>query len=152
MKKTGKTGKTGKTPYKKAKEKAWKAFSRFIRTRDSIKTTNSLEACVCVTCGNTVEFSKTHAGHAIDSRCMSILFDEHLVNGQGVGCNIYGNGKYAEYSVWFINEYGLEEWEEKVALKHTIKKYKVPELEEIEQEYKDKLKEILEEWERKEKR
>jgi len=137
-----------KSPYKKAKEKAWTSFSKYIRTRDCIATTKTLDEGVCVTCGRKFDIKKTHAGHAIDSRCMSILFDEHLVNLQCIGCNIYGNGKYAEYSVWFINKYGLEEWEEKVALKHTMKKYKVFELEEIEQKYKDKLEKLLEKWEK----
>ena len=137
-----------KTSYKKAKEKAWKSFSTYIRTRDCIATTRTTDECLCVTCGNRTEFKKLHAGHAIDSRCMAILFDEELVNGQCIGCNIYGNGKYAEYSVWYINKYGLDSWEEKVAQKHSAKKYKVFELEEIEQEYKDKLKELLEQWEK----
>jgi hypothetical protein len=121
------------------KKKAWKAFSDFIRTRDSLSTTKSTEKCRCVTCGKTVDFSEIQAGHAIAGRHNSILFDTELVNGQCSGCNGYGGGKYAEYSLWFINKYGLEEWEEKVALSKQLIQYKESDYIRICEEYKDKL-------------
>lgn len=121
------------------KKKAWKAFSDYIRARDSLLTTKSLKRCKCVTCGKEVDYSGIQAGHAIGGRYNSILFDEELVHGQCNGCNGYGNGKYAEYSVWFIRNYGTEKWEEKVALSKQLIQYKSSDYIRIEQEYRDKL-------------
>lgn len=125
------------------KRKAWDMFSKYIRTRDCLATTKTVETGRCVTCGREYSFSELQAGHAIGGRNNSILFDEKLVNAQCRGCNSYGNGKYAEYSVWFINKYGLEEWEEKVRLSHTTVKYTILDYQEIYEKYKTKLKELI---------
>ena len=74
-----------------------------------------------MTCDKYFPFEELQAGHAISGRNNSILFDEQLVNAQCRGCNGYGNGKYAEYSIWFIKEYGLKKWEEKVRLSRQVK-------------------------------
>lgn len=103
------------------KKKAWVVFSRYIRARDCLKTTGFLDQGQCVTCGKFFPFSELQAGHAIGGRNNSILFDEQLVNAQCRGCNGYGNGKYAEYSLWFIGEYGVDKWEKKIELSHKIK-------------------------------
>jgi hypothetical protein len=98
------------------KSRAWKMFSLYIRTRDCLLTTRRQDTGKCVTCGQVFHFKDLQAGHAIGGRNNSILFDEELVNAQCRSCNLFG-GKYAEYSVWFINKYGLERWQEKVHLK-----------------------------------
>lgn len=102
------------------KNKAWRMFSKYIRTRDCIKTTGFLDQGKCVTCNKFFPFSELQAGHAIGGRNNSILFDEKLVNAQCRSCNHYGNGKYGDYSVWFINEYGIKEWEKKVELSNKV--------------------------------
>lgn len=111
-------------------------FSQYIRTRDCLLTTGTKENGKCVTCGRVYPFKDLQAGHAIGGRCNSILFDEQLVNAQCVSCNLFRYGRQAEYSVWFIEKYGMDCWKEKVALK-----FKPMELD-FEQkyyEYKEKL-------------
>ena len=111
-----------KKPKQVKKSTVWKYFSLYIRTRDCIATTGTLNKCRCVTCDRIVDFSYLQAGHAIGGRNNSILYDEELVNGQCKLCNGYGGGKYAEYSSWFIKKYGIEKWDEKIALSNQIGK------------------------------
>jgi hypothetical protein len=125
------------------KRKAWSSFSRYIRTRDSLLTTKSLERCKCVTCSKEVPFAKIQAGHAIGGRNNSILFDEELVHGQCQFCNGYGGGKYAQYSLWFIKNYGLDRWKEKVRLSKQVKRYSKQDYIDVYEEYTDKLNELL---------
>ena len=134
-----------KTPYKKAKDAAWKAFSDYIRTRDCLKTTGTTSECYCVTCGIRYPYKEIQAGHALGGRNISILFDEELVNGQCRGCNGPKDGNYGIYSLWFIENYGLKAWEEKVGLQNSSVKLSVPDLRDLKQLYKDKLKQLLDE-------
>ena len=124
------------------KKRAWKMFSTYIRTRDSLKTTGSTDKCVCITCNKRKEFRRIQAGHAIGGRNNSILFDEELVNGQCDGCNGFGNGKYAEYSLWFIENYGLKKWEDKVKLSKQLVKYTKQDYKDKYEEFKNKLEEL----------
>jgi len=103
-----------------SKDTVWRWFSLYIRTRDCIETTNTLNSCICVTCGKRVGFKQLQAGHAIGGRNNSILYDEELVNGQCMICNGYGGGKYAEYASWFIKRHGIEKWDEKILLSNQI--------------------------------
>ena len=105
---------------KSLKNKAWRCFSKYIRVRDCLKTTGFVDQGQCVTCNKFFPISELQAGHAIGGRNNSILFDEKLVNAQCRICNGYGNGKYAEYSLWFIQKYGIEEWEKKIKLSHEL--------------------------------
>jgi len=105
---------------KKSKKACWSVFSKYIRTRDCINTAKSTTEGYCVTCNRKFPIAELQAGHAIGGRNNSILFDEELVNAQCRGCNGYGNGRYADYSLWFINKHGIEKWEEKVRLSHQL--------------------------------
>lgn len=130
--------------YKRTKDRAWKYFSLYIRTRDCIKTSNGFkDQGACVTCGDFFPIGELQAGHAIAGRNNSILFDERLVNAQCRGCNGYGGGKPAEYSVWYIKRYGEKDWEKKVALSHTERKYTTVELDEIAKKYKLKYERLV---------
>lgn len=105
----------------KSKDATWRWFSKYIRARDCLATTGELEYGICVTCGEKYSFKDLQAGHAMAGRNLSILFDEELVNAQCYKCNGYGGGKYAEYSLWFIDKYGRDKWEEKIRVKNQIK-------------------------------
>ena len=142
-----------KQSYSSAKNAAWSAFSRYIRLRDSVATTGTLDKCRCITCGRIVPTFKTgdgvslQAGHAIDKRTNNILFDEDIVNGQCSLCNSWqgGNGRYAEYAAEMIRRNGLEWWTEKVRFARlpSEKPWRVPFLNEIEDLYTKKADEII---------
>lgn len=95
-----------KSPLELAKDAAWTEFSKFIRTRDCIRTTLTLDRGVCVTCSREYEYKKLQAGHFLAGRTNSILLDEDLVHAQCYGCNMGQNGQYVEYFVWMEHTYG----------------------------------------------
>jgi hypothetical protein len=110
-----------------AKTRAWKAFSRYIRQRD--------EAKGCVTCHKMYPWKELEAGHAIQGRGNSILFDEELVNGQCVRCNRFMGGMYPQYSLVMIKRHGVEWWEQKLILKTQPKTYSIQDYLDLEQKY-----------------
>ena len=130
----------------KAKDSAWKAFSEYIRLRDSIATTGTIDKCRCITCGGVFPTfyrkgsNYIQAGHAIDGRTKNILFDEDIVNGQCRNCNCVFNGRLPEYALVMIRRHGKLWWEDKLILarKPADKPWRVKDLEEIEAVYKEK--------------
>jgi len=82
--------KTKKPLTKKGKkQKAWNIFSKYIRTRDCLKTSKFPDCGKCITCGKFFPIQELQAGHAISGSNNSILFDEELVNAQCRGCYGY---------------------------------------------------------------
>jgi len=133
--------------YKKMKQpsiktKAWQAFAKYVKLRDCLATTGTCTMGVCITCGQKWLYSQLEAGHAIGGRTNSILFDEQLVNAQCVDCNRNQYGNYGKYNIWYINKYGLQNWEEKIALSKSIRQYKDYEYLGIVSIYKDKCQEL----------
>ena len=124
------------------KNKAWKAFSKYIRLRDAIKTTGTKEYCVCISCNKKTEFALIQAGHLISGREGSVLFDEEIVNGQCYRCNMHLKGNYEPYLEKMIQRHGLERVEEMLAQKKEVRKYTREDYKEIEEKYKQLVKEI----------
>lgn len=140
--------KSGKSSERsRAKKAAWKAFSTYIRTRDCIRFTGDPTQGKCVTCNRSYPFKQLQAGHFIQGRGNSVLFDDRLVYTQCVGCN--GNppmgkgGNYVEYFVFMEKEWGREAIDAFRELKNETIKYSVVELQELEQEFKNLTKELL---------
>ncbi len=135
----------------KAKDKAWAAFSLFIRTRDSIKTTGTLDRCVCVTCPRSYPRTGVgciQAGHFIPGRRNSVLFSETGVHGQCLGCN--GNppmgkgGNSIEYFLFMEKTYGREVIDELIAQSKQTVQYKTHDFERFAEEYERKTEELCE--------
>lgn len=131
-----------KTPRQKAKEAAWKAFSNYIRTRDCIRFSGDIHEGYCVTCWRTYPFKELQAGHFIDGRGNSVLFDERIVYTQCFGCNIKKKGNYVEYFVFMEREWGRKKIDEFRDLKAEVKPYKEHDFRELEEEFKRKTKEL----------
>lgn len=115
--------------YKKAKERAWKAFSEYIRRRD--------EKEGCFTCGVKKPWKQMQAGHWIPGRHMSVLFNEIGCNAQCYHCNVGLKGNPIKYYERMLSDYGESICEDLKELDRKIKEYKVYELLEIEERYKD---------------
>lgn len=122
----------------RAKDKAWKWFSRYIRLRDCLKTTKTKDRCVCITCGATHGFKDIQAGHFVGGRNNSVLFDERMVNGQCMRCNVFLRGNYQAYTLIMIDRFGRRGVEKMLALKHKVKQIKANEFLEIAEKYKRK--------------
>ncbi len=86
-----------KSDHAKAKENAWNSFSRYIRTRDCLRFTGTTTDGKCVTCNREYPFKSLQAGHFIQGRSGSVLFDERIVYSQCLtadsNINMYGNYK-----------------------------------------------------------
>ena len=103
------------------KKDTWEIFSRYIRTRGCLQSTGTLHLGVCITCGRTYDFKKLQAGHFIDGRTNSILFDQDGVHCQCHGCNMFKNGAKLEYREWMVKNLGIATVDRLMALSHTTR-------------------------------
>ena len=127
-----------KKPRKKSlkaiKKKAWKAFSEFIRQRGAdAHGFNS-----CVTCGTKDHWRWLQAGHYIDGRTNTVLYDEKLVHAQCVHCNVFLNGNKNKYTIFMMKKYQLspEQILELEDLRHKTRQMKYSDHEEVFNKYR----------------
>jgi len=130
----------------KAKRLANDAFSLYIRTRSAIDTTGTTDYFVCCTCNARVPVRGNDCGHYIPGRGDTVLYDEHNAHGQCAKCNRYRSGMWVEYEAFIIAEYGDEENERLKMLKKKTNKIPTAEFKEIQAVYKQKLKNLLEDY------
>lgn len=127
------------------KRRVWEVFSKYIRTRDCLLATGSLEYGECITCDFSGHISYLQAGHFIPGRFNAYLFSERGVHTQCAHCNFTLEGNTLEYRRQIIKLYGENadlELEEEAKV---IKKYSLSELEDLLVYFQVKIKE-LEEW------
>ncbi len=121
-----------KQTLKTAKRKCWEAFSLYIRTRDK---------GICISCGKQDEIKNVDSGHYIPKTAgLSIYFDERNNNAQCTGCNRFRHGNLPAYALALRQKYGEGILEELDAKRRQIKKYTVPEYQELTEHYKELLK------------
>ena len=128
-----------KKPLSWYKKKAWDLLSKVKRYVDWNDGNGNN---VCYTCGAIKPAKEMQAGHLLDSRCNSILFDERGLKPQCPGCNLFKSGNKEVYIPKFIDEYGRELYDELVAQKHQIRKISRSEYEEMIEGYKERLNEV----------
>jgi len=141
--------KKGKTyTVTKAKKKACAKFSMYIRTRDAWRTTGTFERCKCVTCDREYPLKGARgglqAGHFIQGRMNSILYDERGVFAQCYGCNVMKKGNMVKFYKFMLKEHGQEVIDELEELGGQTKQMKAFEHIEIFETYKKKLKDLQE--------
>lgn len=137
-----KKNKQKKTTITSAKKLAWDAFSKYIRTRDCLKTLGRKDCGLCYTCGREKEISGLQAGHYIPGRHNAYLFDEIQVHAQCYYCNGPLKGNWPEYYNALCRDFGREKADELKDKRWEVKQYKVFELQEIQRMYEEKLKEL----------
>lgn len=121
------------TPLAKAKKAAWTAFSLYVRLRDS----DWRGDCTCVTCGKTQNYRKQQAGHFVQGRHNSVLFDPRNCHVQCPGCNLFKNGNLYLYGKFMEKKYGQEVIDELFELDKQSKKYTEQDFRDIETKYKE---------------
>lgn len=115
--------------------KAVKAAHAYIRARDRS----------CISCGKYLE-GKYDAGHFFNSNDYPALrYDERNIHAQCPRCNSakMKGGNLLEYRIGLVNRYGeafVQQLEQ--MSRCASKRWTIPELKQIEQYYKDKLKEL----------
>jgi len=125
------------------KETALRWFSKYIRTRDAIKTTGDIYNAKCITCGKVYPIDQMDAGHGIPGRANSILFNEHICNCQCRRCNRQGGGELQMYKRILIEMYGQEMWDMWENMKRKTVTYSQFDFEHIGRMYRDKYKELV---------
>lgn len=113
------------------REKVWKVFSLYIRNRDN---------WTCCTCGKHEKSSQMHAGHFVRRWHNATLFDERNVNAQCSGCNNYKDGEGSRYAEFLESKYGFGIVQELNKKSREIKKFTVPELQELYKKYSELVK------------
>lgn len=121
------------------KKKAWKVFSPYIRKRDADK--NGYVACC--TCGRVKHWKEGDAGHFIDGRRNSILYDERNVHFQCKPCNgSFINQKFDRHEIkkryedFMVKRYGQKVVDELKKLNNEVKQFSRSDLEKIINKYK----------------
>lgn len=116
-------------------------FSRYIRRLHADAQGN----CQCVTCGVVKHWKQLHAGHYVDGRNNTVLFDDKLVHPQCFHCNSKRPGCLAgnkiKYTVFMIERYGLSasDCDDLDNLKFKTKKMTEADYQEIIAKYQDAL-------------
>jgi len=123
------------TTYKK---KAWSLLSKIKR----LEGADSEGMCVCYTCGARKHWKEMQAGHLLDGRSNSILFEENGIQIQCVGCNMFKSGNKEEFIPKFIKDQGQEEFDRLKALKNTTRKISISEYEDMIANYKERLNDL----------
>jgi hypothetical protein len=141
----GEMTKRKKSKKSKMKEKAWSWFSKYRR----LLFTKPDGTCTCVTCGIVKDWKEMHAGHYVDGRNNSVLFDEELVYPQCFHCNSKRWGCLAgnkiKYTIFLLRQgYSAEQLDAFDNLKFETKKYTEEDFEDIKNKYKIKAEELLE--------
>ena len=136
--------KRGKSPAAKAKAKCWAAFSRYIRTRDCLATTGTLDEGECVSCGKRHPFGKVHAGHFIPGRRNSILFDERGCHLQCYACNIHLHGNSVLYFKRMQKMHGDSVIDDLLRLNGVSVKFSVEDLDRMTADYEARTKALEE--------
>jgi hypothetical protein len=128
--------KTKKVTKKLTKAKVWPLFSKFIRLRDCIDTTGTMTHGRCVTCNEKLPIEKLQAGHLLDGRGGSILFNDECCFAQCYRCNCILHGNKERYIPWFLDTFGKQKYDELLRLKGKPKKWTQQDLEELQKKLK----------------
>jgi hypothetical protein len=107
------------------------AFSVFVRKNYADEHGN----VKCFTCEKIMPWKESQAGHWIKRGHASVRWDERNVKPQCPRCNLWLNGAQDAFAVALLNEYGPDTLEELMRLKHTAKRWRIPELRELLEQY-----------------
>ena len=119
------------------KKKAWDALSKAIR----LERREGKEMLVeCVSCSRSLPWKQIQAGHFIDGRFNSILFDERGVHPQCSVCNVVHNGRKEEYFIFMEKEFGREVIDQLRVQRNQQVNFTAEQLEEMIRQYQFRIK------------
>ena len=110
-------------------------FSEYIRRRYAKN-----DIATCVTCGKQDHWKKLQAGHFQSRKHYATRWDETNVQVQCSGCNVFRWGEQYKFSKWLDANKGEGASEGLAEKANQIVKFTTNELEEMIEEYKEKLK------------
>ena len=110
-------------------------FSEYIRRRYAKN-----DIATCVTCGKQDHWKKLQAGHFQSRKHYATRWDKTNVQVQCSGCNVFRWGEQYKFSKWLDANKGEGTSEGLAEKANQIVKFTTKELEEMIEEYKEKLK------------
>jgi len=120
------------------KKRAWKACSLYVRVRECLHTTGTLDYGFCFTCGVRIHIKEMHAGHFVAGRTNAVLFDDIAIRGQCYRCNIHKGGEPLIFRKNLIKEHGEETVDILESNRWKTKRYSKIELDALYYVYKKK--------------
>ena len=119
----------------------WPMFSEYIR----LKYADAEGYVTCVTCKKKKYWKgdSMQAGHLLDGRSNSILFEEKICFPQCYSCNVCKHGNKEKFVPWFIDKFGRELFDDMERQKAQVKKFTREELEDLFTQHKSKVEELL---------
>jgi len=109
--------------------------NKYVRLRD--------KGLPCISCQKPIT-GKTDAGHLYSvGNYPSVRFHEKNINAQCITCNQYNGGMINDYRINFVKKYSESELNTLDRLAHETRKFSIPELKEMIDEYKKKIKDFL---------
>lgn len=128
-----------KTEKQKLKNKADQIFSEYIR----LKYADWREFVACYTCGKCAHYKDgMQNGHFISRGSNTLRFSEDNCRPQCVGCNVFKNGNYIEFTRRMIDEVGIEKVDELRRLGKETKQFTEQDLKDIIETYTEKIKNL----------
>ena len=121
------------------KGKAWEQFSKYIRIRDALRTTGTVEKAVCCSCGRIYPafgVGCLQAGHLVPGRNNGVLFCELGCHGQCYNCNLRLKGNWPPYHAFMVEHYGIVSIDRLLELRNEIVKFLPFQLEQLRDTYK----------------
>lgn len=93
----------------------------------------------CVTCGKSMHWKESHAGHFIKRQHRSLRWNPLNCHPQCSGCNVFRGGQQDEYSAYVIKRYGIDIFNKLMQIKHTTVKFTRVDLEDMIESYREEL-------------
>ena len=107
--------------------------NKFVRLRDG---------SFCISCDKAIQ-GKIDAGHLFScGNYPSVRFDLRNISSQCITCNQFNGGNVHEYRKNLIKKIGISEFENLERKAHENRQYSIPELKDMIQEFKKKIKEV----------
>jgi hypothetical protein len=110
-----------------------KAFSRYIRKKHA----DEYGFVHCVTCGARMRWEDSQAGHFVKRGHAATRWNEFNVAPQDAACNLYRNGAQDEFAAYIVRTHGEDVLHELMRLKRTEKRWRIPELNELLEQYRE---------------
>jgi len=132
---------------KELKKSLWKIVSQYVRLRDALETTGTKDKLRCCTCGALIPAfgpDGAQAGHFVAGRNNAVLFDERGIHGQCKRCNLFRGGEPLLYRRFMVRKYGEKVAEEMINKRYETVMYTASDLENLIEEYTEKLNELKE--------
>ena len=107
--------------------------NKYVRLRDG---------SFCISCDKAIR-GKVDAGHFFScGNYPSVRFDLRNINSQCITCNQFKGGRIHEYREYLIKKIGSVEFEDLERKAHENRKYSIPELKDMIQEFKQRIKQL----------